>query len=864
LGPGASLGNSSLIRLAAGTTLDATLPGLTLGTGQTLAGSGTVIGNVTNNSSTLSPGTSAGTITISGDLTMANSTNVIELGGDPFTIGSGVNDLIVVNGFLNLSGVSKIKIVPAAPLSTVSPYTVAVYGVGLNGTAANLQVISDNPRYTFSLVDPATTLPYIQVSVSGNPTPLIWKGGKLPNVTAWDHSVTNWFNTGLGQFDRFYNGDLVTFDDTSVTNLVTVTETNLAGLTTFANNSVNYTLNGSGILGGIVDKSGNGTVTLAISNVAGLAMTFITNNAGTIAFNMASNAVLAGSVSDNNFVGGTLVNLGPNLILGGDNFAFNGPIIAGAGTLSVTNNNALGSISSGTTVSNNSRLYLLNGVTVAEALTLSGNFAGNGGALQAGGGTITASGAITLGSATRIQVDTNSTLNLQGGIAAASGSLTIASIGNTTISGGTLDGLGSNSLIKTNTGQLAISADSFAYNGAITVDAGVLRVSSSYALGTSAGGTVVKSNTTLDFFFNAPIVDEPITIAGSGTANQGAIHTGGGGGCTPALLGPISLSGDALIKMDGGTILSLSNNITGNASLAVTIDGNGPCLVEGNVALGGGSLLKMSSGQLILNGAANSWSGSTLLIGGSIALGPSATLGGSTLVAIGTNQGGSGTFLEASASSPVILGSGQTLAGYGTIRGSVTLNSGAVLSPGFGGAVGTLTITNALVLNSGMTYAAEFGKSGSLSNDMVSSASVQIAGTLSLTDLGPNPLAPGDSLKLFQASSYTGSFSSIIPATPGPGLVWDTTSLTVDGTLKVGGSPAPPTIDDVFVSGGNIVMSGSGGTAGANYSVLTETNLATVKSNWTLLGTGTFGAGGTFSVTNSVSGPRRFYLIRVP
>jgi hypothetical protein len=55
------------------------------------------------------------------------------------------------------------------------------------------------------------------------------------------------------------------------------------------------------------------------------------------------------------------------------------------------------------------------------------------------------------------------------------------------------------------------------------------------------------------------------------------------------------------------------------------------------------------------------------------------------------------------------------------------------------------------------------------------------------------PLAAGDALSLFSGGGYSGAFASIEPSEPGPGLAWDTSTLTTDGTLRVAdaGSVAP-------------------------------------------------------------------------
>jgi hypothetical protein len=69
-------------------------------------------------------------------------------------------------------------------------------------------------------------------------------------------------------------------------------------------------------------------------------------------------------------------------------------------------------------------------------------------------------------------------------------------------------------------------------------------------------------------------------------------------------------------------------------------------------------------------------------------------------------------------------------------------------------------------------------------SDLLKAANLTYGGTLLLTNLAGN-LAGGDSFKLFNATTYTGAFSALNPATPGQGLAWDTTQLTTNGTLRI-------------------------------------------------------------------------------
>lgn len=80
---------------------------LSVASGATLGGTGTVGSHTTiQDGGMLAPGASAGTLTISGALTLAPSAVLsFELNGNDTTVGGGVNDLVVVAGPLTLDGI---------------------------------------------------------------------------------------------------------------------------------------------------------------------------------------------------------------------------------------------------------------------------------------------------------------------------------------------------------------------------------------------------------------------------------------------------------------------------------------------------------------------------------------------------------------------------------------------------------------------------------------------------------------------------------------------------------------------------------------------------------------------------------------
>lgn len=80
---------------------------VSVGSGATLGGTGTIGGPTTiQDGGVLAPGTSAGTLTFASDLNLRDAAVLsFELLGSDTTVGSGVNDLVVVGGTLTLDGV---------------------------------------------------------------------------------------------------------------------------------------------------------------------------------------------------------------------------------------------------------------------------------------------------------------------------------------------------------------------------------------------------------------------------------------------------------------------------------------------------------------------------------------------------------------------------------------------------------------------------------------------------------------------------------------------------------------------------------------------------------------------------------------
>jgi hypothetical protein len=85
------------------------------------------------------------------------------------------------------------------------------------------------------------------------------------------------------------------------------------------------------------------------------------------------------------------------------------------------------------------------------------------------------------------------------------------------------------------------------------------------------------------------------------------------------------------------------------------------------------------------------------------------------------------------------------------------------------------------------------------------------------------------------------------------------------GAVPVTGTTVKPVIRDIRMDGDSLVVTGTNGT-GANYILVSTTNLALPLGNWTRLATNAFGLNGGFSFTNPISPVRssEFFQVILP
>ena len=529
-----------------------------------------------------------------------------------------------------------------------------------------------------------------------------------------------------------------------ITNLVFGT----SGVINVSNASVVLNLGANSVISGTGSNilfSGAGTLTLAGTNTFGGTGSFFGINSGTVNINNASALGAAGNQF--NIGGGTLDNTSGAAITTANyvqqwnnDFTFNGTNALNLGTGAVT-------LTTTPTIT-------VNGTGANGTLTVGGVISGSSfGITKAGNGTLKLSGANTYTG--------NNTLNAGVLSISADNNLGAApaspSAGNITFNGGTL--------------TIATGALTLNVNRGMTFNAagGTINTPAGYELyggQLSGSGTLTLVNTAntgnawLLYTGNSPSFSGNIVIGDGVHTNCGLQERGGGSLGT----GTITVNAGGIMTADT-TAATVSNAIVMNGGLLgtqdasvnysgpVTLQANstlgtpngqvGGVLTLSNVVSGSGNLTKVGGDTAVLS-AANTFTGSTAVTGGTLKLSHSQALQNSTLTTAGIafdssvashaftlgGLSGSGNLaLVDNGSNPVALSVGNN--GSSTVYSGVLSGAGSLTKIGNG----TLTLTGANTHTGSTTVSGgtlELGATGSLVNSPVTVN----AGTLQIDTAG--------------------------------------------------------------------------------------------------------------------------------
>ncbi len=431
----------------------------------------------------------------------------------------------------------------------------------------------------------------------------------------------------------------------------------------------------------------NGTITIGGSGNSGQLTWTGTNETTDKIFSMGGstgNATISASsvnqtltISQNLLISG---NGTKSLILtGAGNIAFNGSIPNGTSpntsVISVTKS------STGTVTLNGTNTYT-GGTTLTS------------GTLQFNNSSALGTGAVTLNATLSALANATLTNNMS---VATAGTLRVGT-GNTFTSSGVISGNGS--ITKNSQGTLDLSsATSSNFSGGMKINDGTVVVS---AIGNSGSNSALGTNGTIQL--------------GDTTSVGGIRWVGTADETTNKVIdfkSTTSTSSGGTITANGtGLALTFTSNTTatGIGNKTFTLRGDGNINFNGVIANGANatiSLTKSDTGIVTL-GAANTYTGNTLVNAGTL------LVNGST-----------------SANSTVTVSSGATLGGSGIINGAMLANG--TLSPG---TAATLTLGSTLNLGSGSNVALTLGSTSSkiafasAANNLIGSGNATLALTL--------------------------------------------------------------------------------------------------------------------------------------
>lgn len=588
---------------------------------------------------------------------------------------------------------------------------------------------------------------------------------------------------------------------------------NWSNLVTAAAADKFYTFD-SVLLDDTILNSANPTTVLTIPGGTALLPVVITNNSST-------NYTIVGAGKISGSAG--IVKLGTSTLTLATSNDFTGNVTILAGAVAVTNNLSLGATTGTVFVTNGASLDL------SVATTNNGLNFGQKPFIVSGSG-IGGNGAIINNGTNQQNVFQNVTM---AGDTAFGGSARwdIRSPTSTNASATLSTGGHAYKLTKVGTNFIALSSVNVdPALGNIDVTAGTLSAETQItSLGNPASALTVFTNAALELWNNTNVLNKSVTL------NDGSALINGSGNNTFG--GPVSLVGTTTFNI-GGLGLTLTNTVSGN-----------------------GSLVKTGAQTLIFTVPAT-YTGSTLIVTGAVALADNGAITASSNIVISGNAR-----LDASGRPDglLILNSGQTLSGSGTVNGSLSNAVGSILSPG--SSVGRITITNNAYLK-GTTFM-ELDKGNGTNDILVVGNNIVYGGTLSLTNLS-GTLTASDQFKLFSAGTfgtYSGAFSSIVPATPPgtTGLGWDTNSLSINGVLKIKVTTVSvPKITGISLSGTTLSLSATNGSAGGTWTLLQSTNVALPLSQWETNRMGLFDGSGNLStnILNTATNVREFYLLK--
>ena len=679
LGSGASIGSTSAITVNGVFEVSAQ-GGYSLGSLQTLSGTGTVNGTFNHSAGLIVPGngSTGGTLTFNGPLSLEGGNATFNLSKGT----AGSNALLVANGGLNIYSNTIFNVNFASFPSAVTTYTLVDYTGTLGGSQSDVSLGGNAGGRSLAInfnVPQEIQVTYTPGGVAAN---LTWAS---TNGTNWDvQTSSNWHNptkAGSGANDEFYNGDNVSFSDSGskLATSIYLPGTVSPGSVTVNSNTNDFTFSGGGYITGATGLTKSGSSTLTVQ-------------------------------TNNNYSGPTAVNAG-SLIMSGNN-SLSGNVTVTGGTLTLQSASTLTgttAVNGGTFVDTGASTFdgpfnVNRGLAVLQDSSLTASVSVNGGVLNLAGNQSFAVGPSVNNGGLLLATNTYGSADGGAGVTVNSGG-TLQIGDNTTYGAGNLTGpivnngvlllnrpdaftlasniSGSSALTQTGSGTTTLSGV-LTYTGTTIVNAGTLQAN---AANEFPAATTVSIANLAGATFALNNLNQTIGRLTGGGANGGIVDLGN--------------STNAALTISGATSGTFAGSIVNAGNLTV----NG----SANVTLTG----------------ANTYTGNTTVATGTLSLTPSTTTsiggtGGSSNLAIGTNAGNVAV---------LNVGPGTTInvSGPGYAGFQVGSQSGG------GGGVGTVNQTGGVI--NALSNVVHIGGGGSSSNTYATGTYNLSGGTLNAAGL---------------------------------------------------------------------------------------------------------------------------------
>ncbi|HVV27515.1 MAG TPA: autotransporter-associated beta strand repeat-containing protein [Rhizomicrobium sp.] len=735
---------------------------VTAQSGTRLGGTGTIGGSVViQDGATLSPGSVPGTpatLTINGDLTLANNSTLFYNLVEADTAGGALNDLTVVHGNLTLGGTIDI----ADQGQTLGPgiYRIFNYDGTLTNNGLTLGTLTTDPSVTGT---PLTGF-FVQTSIPGQVN-LVNPAGQVLNY--WDSPLGNGDGIITGGDGPWSAAPPPTGNDnwTDATG-IPAAPWSQDGFAIFA-----------GAPGTVTVDDTQGAVRVEGMQFAVDGYT-INGDPLTLVNNSASPAATEIRVGDGSSASAAMTATISAVLAG------NAAVKTGPGTLVLTGNNSFGDPGSGISLE-------IFGGTVQVSSDAN---------LGAAGDLVAIANGATLRTTDTFTIDRRIGIGTPGGDVDG-GTIETAAGTVLTVNGAIIGNPTDAALTKTGDGTLVLLSSGSSYTGGTTISAGTLQLGNGGTTGAIVGN--VTDNAAIVFNRADPVVFDG-AITGSGTLTEE-----GGGTLTLTADnsytgGTTIVAGSTLQLGNGGATGSITGDVTDNGAL---IFNRGGSVTYTGVISGPGTVTQAGPGITILMGN-NSYTGPTTVSNGwlyvdgdqSAATGAMTVAGGARLSGNGI-VGGNVTMADNATLSPGAVP--QTPATL-TINGNLTLSNNTQMLYNLaqanvaGGALNDLTVVKGNLTLDGVINVADEGQALGPGVYRI----FNYSGTLTDNGLavGSYETTPADPS---QTATPTRPLTDFVVQTAIPGQVNLVNTNGLALTYWDGGDLVPALKDNTVVDGGN-------------------------------------------------------------